>query len=167
MNDAPTLETAENPVPRPAQATVLVVDDYAEYRELAAHLLRQAGYQVLEANCGQQAQRLAEEHGKIDLLATDLTMPGMNGVDLARWFHKRFPFSKVLLVSGSAWWEIEAYVEKNVLGCFPRQDERLYPSCRDGEKAAGGDGAHDRKRESKARTGQRAKDLWPDCGLNF
>jgi len=92
------------------QATVLVVDDSAEDRELCAHLLRRAGYRVLEAAAAEQAQRLAGEEGKIDLLVSDLHMPGMNGVDLARWFRSRFPLSKVLLVSGAPW-ELEAYLE--------------------------------------------------------
>ena len=85
------------------QATVLMVDDCAEDRELFAHLLLAAGYRVLEANGAQQAQRLAGAEGKIDLLLTDFNMPGMNGVELARWFQSRFPLSKVLLVSDSAW----------------------------------------------------------------
>src|ERR1039458_10160904 len=101
-----TLDPRKDRMTHPAasgQATVLMVDDCAEDRELFAHLLLAAGYRVLEANGAQQAQRLAGAEGKIDLLLTDFNMPGMNGVELARWFQSRFPLSKVLLVSDSAW----------------------------------------------------------------
>jgi CheY-like chemotaxis protein len=98
------LEPANGSVRPPAaagQATILVVDDFAEVQELFAHLLQQAGHRVLVANDAQQALELAGNHETIDLLVTDLNMPGMNGLDLARWCHSRFPLSKALLVSGS------------------------------------------------------------------
>jgi DNA-binding NtrC family response regulator len=107
------LEPAKNGTSRPAtaaQATVLLVDDSREVRELFACLLRRAGYRVLEARDAGQAQQLAGEQAKIDILVTDFRMPGMNGVELARWFHTRFPFSQVLLVSGSTC-ELDAYLE--------------------------------------------------------
>jgi DNA-binding NtrC family response regulator len=87
-----------------------VVDDFAEVREMFAWLLRKAGCQVLMADSAKQAQHLIGDQGSIDLLVTDLNMPGMNGMELARWFRSRSPLSKMLLVSGSAC-EAEAYLE--------------------------------------------------------
>jgi len=76
-----------------------MVDYCAEDRELFADLLQAAGYRVLEANDAQQAQGLAGAEAKIDLLLTDFNLPGMNGAELARWFHSRFPLSKVIIMS--------------------------------------------------------------------
>ena len=92
------------------RTTVLVTDDCPEVRELFTCLLRKAGYRVLEASGAPEAQQLAGEEANIDMLVTDFRMPGMNGVELARWFHSRFPLSPVLLVSGSAC-ELDAYRE--------------------------------------------------------
>ena len=92
------------------QATVLVVDDSAEERELFAYVLGQAGYRVLAADGAPQAQQLVGEQWKIDILVTDFNMPVMNGVELARWFQSRLPLSQVLLVSGNSW-ELEAYLK--------------------------------------------------------
>ena len=102
------------------QATVLVVDDFPEIRVILARLLKIAGYRVLEASSAQQAQRLADEDENIDVLVTDFRMPGLSGVELARWFHSRFPATKVLLLSGSAC-ELEAYDE--LAGWAPSLDK--------------------------------------------
>jgi DNA-binding NtrC family response regulator len=90
--------------------TVLVVDDFVEIRVILGRLLQAAGYRILEASGARQAQRLADEDGNIDVLVTDFRMPDMNGVELAGWFHSRFPATKVVVLSGSAC-ELEAYDE--------------------------------------------------------
>jgi CheY-like chemotaxis protein len=95
----------------PCQATVLIVDDCANDRELSFHALQDAGYRILQTYDAQQAQRLVEEVGNIDLLVTDFNLPGMNGVELARWFHLRFPLHEVLLVSDSPG-EFEAWIKQ-------------------------------------------------------
>ena len=107
-----------------------MVDDFAEIQECFAYLLRKAGHRVLVANGAQQAQELAGGHGMIDLLVTDIYMPGMNGVELAQWFQSRFPHGKVLLVSGFAL-EIEAYLETTPWLPFLAKEEafeRLVPT---------------------------------------
>jgi len=109
---------------RPARATVLIVDDCADDREMFSHFLLAAGYRVLKANGAEQAQQLAEEQGKIDLLVTDFNMPGMNGGVLAEWFHSRSPLTQMLLVSDAVW-QIEAYMEK--AGWIPFLDKKETP----------------------------------------
>jgi CheY-like chemotaxis protein len=64
--------------------TILVVDDEALVRSLARDILLGAGYRVLEAEDGEQALRVAEEHpGAIQVLLTNVVMPGINGKELA------------------------------------------------------------------------------------
>src|SRR6185503_9093597 len=83
--------------------TILVVDDEAQVRTLARDILLGAGYRVLEAEDGEQALRLAEDHqGAIHILLTDIMMPGINGKDLADRFLVARPDAKAIFMSGRA-----------------------------------------------------------------
>jgi two-component system cell cycle sensor histidine kinase/response regulator CckA len=84
-------------------ATILLVDDDPGVRELLRAMLLAYGYNVIEAASGREALRLSQEHReRIDLLLTDVMMPGMDGPELAAAFSSLRPGTKVLYVSGSA-----------------------------------------------------------------
>lgn len=81
--------------------TILLVEDEDSLREMMSGLLRQNGYNLLEAPDGQAALALAEKYpGKIDLLLTDVIMPHMDGKQLADALSARLPHLKVIFVSG-------------------------------------------------------------------
>lgn len=81
--------------------TVLVVEDEEEVRALARDVLEMHGYTVLEALDVADATRLAETHpGSIDLLVTDVMMPGASGPELARRLRAHRPGLRVLCMSG-------------------------------------------------------------------
>lgn len=83
--------------------TILVVDDEAQVRTLARDILLGAGYRVLEAEDGEQALRVAEDHpGAIHILLTDIMMPGINGKELADRFIVSRPDAKAIFMSGRA-----------------------------------------------------------------
>ncbi|MEU8244382.1 PAS domain S-box protein [Actinoplanes missouriensis] len=82
-------------------ATVLVVEDEAALREVTSRILRRGGYTVLVAGSGEEALRLAAENA-VDVLLTDVIMPGMLGRDLASAVHRSSPGTKVLFMSGYA-----------------------------------------------------------------
>ncbi|UPG74459.1 histidine kinase famiy protein [Roseomonas gilardii subsp. gilardii] len=113
-------EAAPGAAPRPARRedlahgeTILVVEDRAEVAELARLLLEDAGYGVLVAGNGREGLQRLEQAGRVDLLFTDLIMPGgMNGVALAREARRRRPHLKVLLTTGYA----EAGMERQDVG---------------------------------------------------
>ncbi len=82
-------------------STVLVVEDDPAVRAFTTKVLRDAGHLLLEASDGDEALELAERHcGPIDLLLTDMVMPGLSGTDLAAELRLLRPDCRVLLVSG-------------------------------------------------------------------
>jgi signal transduction histidine kinase/ActR/RegA family two-component response regulator len=85
--------------PRGREAVLLCEDD-ASVRTLAANFLRSGDYEVLTAGSGHQALELAESRPDISLLVTDVVMPEINGVQLARRLRERLPKLKVLYLSG-------------------------------------------------------------------
>ncbi|NLH47197.1 MAG: PAS domain S-box protein [Myxococcales bacterium] len=83
------------------EETILVVEDENIVRELAIKFLSSLGYRVLHAPDGNQACQLVEKFAApIDLLITDIVMPGMNGRQLAEILVKIHPEMKVLFTSG-------------------------------------------------------------------
>lgn len=99
--ERPASGPAASPRGSHGSETVLLVEDEAPVRAIARRLLTASGYQVLEAADAVQARRLAEEHaGRIDLLITDVIMPGMRGPELAEELVGREPGLRVLFISG-------------------------------------------------------------------
>jgi len=89
------------------------VEDEEAVRELVMEGLQRDGYSILAAGNALEALSLIERHSRpIDLLLTDLRMPGMNGIDLARRLMPLHPGMKVLLMSGYSEEEIGEFVQK-------------------------------------------------------
>lgn len=95
--------------------TVLTVDDDEDLRTLAADVLGGAGFRVLTAASGEAALDLLEGDEPIDVLFTDVVMPGLSGMELARRAKRLRPSLRILLASG--------YWPHIVTGLEP--DERL------------------------------------------
>ena len=102
--------------PRPqGSETILLVEDQAEVRNLVRRLLEARGYHVLAAASGHDALRLTVQHaGAIDLLVTDVMMPGMSGREVALLLAPAHPRMRTLYLSG--------YPEESIVG-----DARLEP----------------------------------------
>ena len=87
---------------RGGRETMLLVEDEAQVRKLVLEVLQGRGYRVLPA-VGRRPKRIALEEkypGRIDLLITDLIMPGMSGRELAQHVTGTRPGAKVLFISG-------------------------------------------------------------------
>ncbi len=117
----PRVEDAEdpqNPVPVAKSAkggseTVLLVEDEESVRELVRETLESKGYKVLEAEQGDAALKVAATHsGRIDILISDVVMPGMSGRDLAKRLSEMHPHLKILYVSG---YMEEAIIHQGIL----------------------------------------------------
>lgn len=83
--------------------TILLVEDEAFVREVTGEVLRSAGYEVLTArNAAEAAGVYAGRGGSVELLLSDVVLPGENGRVLARRLRRENPALKVLLVTGYA-----------------------------------------------------------------
>jgi two-component system, cell cycle sensor histidine kinase and response regulator CckA len=81
--------------------TVLLAEDEQDVREIAREFLESGGYRVMEAKDGAEAIQLAAKHrGKIQLLVTDMVMPGMTGQELAVQLQSEHPGLCVVFMSG-------------------------------------------------------------------
>ncbi len=92
---------AAAPRRRVSTRTVLVVDDQHVVLELVDAFLEDCGYRVYLAGSGRQALEICHRiQGAVDLLLTDVRMPGMNGPELYERIGQDFPGVKVLYMSG-------------------------------------------------------------------
>jgi PAS domain S-box-containing protein len=93
---------SEAPIKRvQGSTTILLVEDESSLRKLTGNTLKEAGYKVLEAGEAFQAMELAKEFdGTIDLLLTDVVMPGLSGRELAEKLRPERPEMRVLYISG-------------------------------------------------------------------
>ena len=81
--------------------TILVVDNDPVLRMLIGRFLTLCGYRVLDARLGSEALALVRQHPEpVDLLLTDVVMPGMNGFEVAEALTRLHPEAKVLFMSG-------------------------------------------------------------------
>lgn len=81
--------------------TILLVEDEEHLRELLGHVLQDKGYDVLMAGSGSEALQLLKQHsGTVDLLLTDVVMPGMRGQELTETLAAHFPAMTVIYMSG-------------------------------------------------------------------
>jgi two-component system cell cycle sensor histidine kinase/response regulator CckA len=87
--------------PARGSETILLVEDEESLRTLTHTMLEQNGYTVLEACGGEEALEIARVHGRpIDLLLTDMVMPGMSGYAVARSLAQVLPGLKIVYMSG-------------------------------------------------------------------
>jgi len=120
--------------PAPSTPTILVIEDYADTRELISALLRNRGYRVIEAEDG--IEGLLKATGNYpDLIIMDLALPEMDGVETARRIHEMPKLSRtpIFVVSALLTKEVEADVR--AAGCVevfakPFEIESLLRSVR-------------------------------------
>ena len=93
-------------IPLPAEAvgdkqkTVLIVDDESALRELLAMMLGELGYQVMQAEDAASGLEILRSAARVDLLVTDIGLPGLDGRQLAQAAREHRPDLKVLFITG-------------------------------------------------------------------
>jgi two-component system cell cycle sensor histidine kinase/response regulator CckA len=108
---------AARPAPAPLQSigpggqTILVVEDEPSVRRLMVAILNANGYTVLEAADGSEALGILGSSGqRVDLMISDIVLPGMSGRQLAAELRDRFPAAKLLLTSGYPGGEMDEWM---------------------------------------------------------
>ncbi|MEE8585988.1 MAG: PAS domain S-box protein [Acidobacteriota bacterium] len=104
----PRVDAALDSPPRPKPAlgavtgseTILIVEDHDSIRELEAEILEGLGYKVLQAGSGAEALSLSKLAASVDLLLSDVVMPGGSGLQVAEAFGRINPKMKVIFASG-------------------------------------------------------------------
>jgi len=93
-------DASSQPPRASAEQTILVVEDEGGVRRALARTLGRLGYRVLVASDGDDAFRVAEALPGVDLLLSDVVMPGLDGPEVAARLRARWPGLRVLFVSG-------------------------------------------------------------------
>ena len=84
-------------------ATLALVDDDTDVREVTAAILAERGYEVIEAGSGGSALDVLDREGaSVDLMLMDYAMPGMNGSEVAREAHAKRPSLPIVFLTGYA-----------------------------------------------------------------
>ena len=103
MTDSPRPATPDQPGPEAPAAprpTILVVDDEAGVRVMVARMLSLAGYSVVSAQSGEEALSIAQEYAApLDLVLSDVRMPGMSGPEMVEQLQQLRPGIRVMYMS--------------------------------------------------------------------
>ena len=86
-----------------SQGRVLVVDDEPDVRKVVKRYLEKSGYDVIEAEDGEQAVqevKSGENPLMLDVILTDIRMPKMNGVEAIQYFQNQFPHVSLIVLTG-------------------------------------------------------------------
>jgi two-component system cell cycle response regulator DivK len=102
--------------PAKAASTILVIEDYSDTRELLSVLLRRRGYNVVEAEDGVEGLLKA---GWVypDLILMDLSLPEMDGVEVARRIHAQAKLSRIPIFVVSAYLTEAVKADVRAAGC--------------------------------------------------
>src|SRR5579884_1355320 len=100
-----------------SRGTILVVDDEPLVRLFSAEMLEDAGWTAIEAADAAEALSVLETNPNVHVLFTDINMPGMDGLELARRVHRMHPHVELVITSGKrALSEIELPDDGTFLG---------------------------------------------------
>jgi len=108
------------------KAVILVVEDSVLIRMSAVDLVESAGYEALQANDADEAIRIMESRSDIDLVFTDVEMPGtMDGIKLAHYIRNRWPPVRLIVASGKAILEESGLLEGSRFFAKPYDDHAI------------------------------------------
>lgn len=100
LDRSPISVGAANGIYSPTMRKLLLVDDEADGAEFAAVLLRSHGLEVLVVHSASDALEILGKQADIDIVLSDIMMPGMSGIQLAENIRAMYPSIKVVLMSG-------------------------------------------------------------------
>lgn len=83
------------------KATILIVDDEPDLRNLLEQVLTNAGYKVQQASDGDEALKLLKKE-KFDIALLDIQMPNVNGIQVLKYIQQHLPKTKAIMLTGYA-----------------------------------------------------------------
>jgi DNA-binding NtrC family response regulator len=98
------------------KTTILIVDDEPEVLATLADLVRAFGYDVIEASDAESALPVIRGGRSLDLVITDLRLPGMNGVDLLAEIKRALPAVPVIMLTGHC--SVESFIQTQSRGVY-------------------------------------------------
>ncbi len=118
--------------------TILVVDDEPDVLNVLTNMLGSAGYNVIPLGDAESSLKVIRGGTKVDLVVTDLVMPGMDGSQLAEVIRKTLPDVPVILLTGHG--SVETYIKTRSNGVFEyiNKPVRSKELCRIVQAAIGG-----------------------------
>ena len=120
VQGASDLAAVPQPNHAPGSELILLVEDETSLRDMTARMLESAGYRVMTARNGEDALELLHDYPEMDLVITDVVMPGMSGPDLAQKLSAVRPGLKVLFVSGYTDDKLGAVLTMNGANFLPK-----------------------------------------------
>ncbi len=91
-------------------ARILIIDDNDEFRDMLTTTIKRNGYEVVSASDGKEGIDLYREK-PADLIITDIIMPNKEGIEVIFEFHKDFPDTKIIAISGGGGGSAEDYLK--------------------------------------------------------
>jgi two-component system cell cycle sensor histidine kinase/response regulator CckA len=112
---------SQRPVDLSGRGRILVIEDEAGVRDIAVTVLRSRGYEVEEAEDGEEALEIINaKPGHFDLVISDVVMPGMNGPTLIRQAREKLGDARVIFISGYAEQELAKQLDDRAVSFLPK-----------------------------------------------
>ncbi|MCU0732089.1 MAG: response regulator [Hyphomonas sp.] len=112
---------ASRPVDLSGRGRILVIEDEAGVRDIAVSVLRSRGYEVEEAEDGEEALEIINgKPGHFDLVISDVVMPGMNGPTLIKQAREKLAHARVIFISGYAEQELAKQLDDRAVSFLPK-----------------------------------------------
>lgn len=111
----------QRPVDLSGRGRILVIEDEAGVRDIAVSVLRSRGYEVEEAEDGEEALEIINaKPGHFDLVISDVVMPGMNGPTLIKQAREKLAHARVIFISGYAEQELAKQLDDRAVSFLPK-----------------------------------------------
>ena len=109
------------PVDLSGRGRILIIEDEAGVRDIAVSVLRSRGYEVEEAEDGEEALEIINaKPGEFDLVISDVVMPGMNGPTLIKQAREKLGHARVIFISGYAEQELAKQLDDRAVSFLPK-----------------------------------------------
>lgn len=98
--------------------TILIIDDDVDIRELLRSFLEEKNFDILVAENGQHAIKMIEQHPAINLVISDMLLPGVHGIDVVKFIKKRLAIPIIVISGIYKKGEITSFLESDYVDAY-------------------------------------------------